>query len=180
MIDTHVDPERFTNALPDTDAPVIYLAGPILFAENGGRGWRDRVTEDWPDQFGYINPLDVFDGSEDVATVLPKDELEEYDADPDEATISDEELVETDKALVREADALLIGFPERCASWGTPQEQAEVWGSNAFGDVQPTKPVATYHGDQAMEDLSPWLRYHSTFLSADLGECMNYLSEEVR
>lgn len=156
------------------DRPKVYLAGPIQHSPDGGHGWRDTVIDDHRN-FQYLNPLDFFDGGEDMATILPEAQVEDYEPEEGEFIITDEELVEKDKRMVHEADALLIGFPEKVPAWGTPFEQAEVWGSNAFENVTPTKPVAVWHGELDELELSPWLRYHDTFRSQVLAECVEHL-----
>lgn len=161
------------------DRPSVYLAGPIQHSDDGGHGWRNDVIRTYPERFDWVNPLDEFDGGEDTATILPEAEAEEYDATPDEEVITDTEVVETDKALVQDVDALLIGFPKKVPAWGTPMEQNEVWESDAFGGATPTKPVTVWHGFTPWQDLSPWLRYHSTHHSAAMGECVTYLDGEL-
>jgi len=155
--------------------PAIYLAGPIKHAEDGGHGWRDQTVEA-TDAIDFLNPLNFFDGTEDIATILPKEDLESYETDTDEFVISDEELIRKDKEMVHKADALLIGYPEKIPAWGTPMEQAEVCPSyESVARGGPAKPVAVWHGNIDYEKLSPWLRYHATYLSQSRNECLRYL-----
>lgn len=155
------------------DRPNVYLAGPIQHADDGGHGWRDRVIDDHR-SLQYLNPLDFFDGGEDKATILPEDVAEDYETEKGEFLITDEDLVEKDKRMVNEADALLIGFPEKVPAWGTPMEQGYAWENG-----MPTKPIAVWHGDIPNVELSPWIRYHATFASQSLLACVNYLEAEL-
>jgi len=157
------------------DRPKVYLAGPIQHADDGGHGWRDKVIDDYR-TCQYLNPLDFFDGGEDKATILPEEEAEDYEAENGEFVITDEELVEKDKRMVHEADGLIIGFPEKVPSWGTPQEQSESWTHPTNpAEAEPKKPIVVWHGHIPAEELSPWIRYHATFYSRSLTECMEYL-----
>lgn len=153
------------------DKPIVYLAGPIHYADDGGHTWRNKVINEYPDLFTWINPLDFFDGGEDKATILPEEVAENYDSEEDETVITDEELVEVDKQFVEWADAVMIGYAESVPSWGTPQEQLE-----AHGEHGPKKPVVLWYGDlDEFNDLSPWLRYHDTFRSPNIEECIQHL-----
>lgn len=156
------------------DRPKVYLAGPIQHADDGGHGWRDKVIDDHR-SLQYLNPLDFFDGGEDKATILPEAVAEDYETDKGEFLITDEELVHKDKNMVNEADALLIGFPEKVSAWGTPMEQIYAW----QGEISPSKPIAVWHGEIPSQELSPWMRYHSTFSSQSLLACVNYLEAEL-
>lgn len=169
-----LDPDEFHRKTQTQNKPKVYLAGPIQHADDGGHGWRDRVINNHQN-FQYLNPLDFFDGGEDKATILPEDVAEDYETDKEEFVITDEELVEKDKRMVHEADALLIGFPEKVPAWGTPMEQAEVWNTNDSGGAYPSKPVVVWHGEIDEVNLSPWIRYHDTFRSNSLAECVEYI-----
>lgn len=111
------------------DRPKVYLAGPIQHSPDGGHGWRDRVI-DGHRSLQYLNPLDFFDGSEDKATILPEDVAEDYETDTGEFLITDEELVDKDVRMVREAEALLIGFPEKVPPFGHSTRGYEWWQHN--------------------------------------------------
>lgn len=164
------------------DPPKVYLAGPILWAEEGGHGWRDRVIDAYPDAFEWVNPLDIFDGSEDEATLLPKDYVEYYDEDDDENVITDEELVEADKEEVFDCDGMLVGLMDTVHTWGTPQEQVLKWQqgrSNGVPGGPAPPPVVVWHNDLDELDLSPWMRYHSTFRSPDMHDCVDRLQAKL-
>lgn len=154
----------------------VYMAGPIMHADDGGHGWRDELVEKYSSLFNWVNPLDFFDASEDSATLLPDEIADDYDPDPDESTITDTEIVVGDKIAVAESDAMLIGFPEVVGSWGTPQEQIYAWEHRSHDYAQPKKPIVVWHGDLDWErDCSPWLRYHATYHSASLEDCVHHL-----
>lgn len=154
--------------------PQVYLAGPIQHADDGGHGWRDMVIGEYSDSFDFINPLDFFDGGEDTATILPKDVAEEYKPAEDENVITDEQVVKKDTMLVNDADALLIGYHEKVPAWGTPFEQALV-SNRSIAQPNPRIPVAVWHSDLLSSELSPWLRYNSTYNSRKMRNVMGYL-----
>lgn len=153
------------------DKPTVYLAGPIMFADDGGHGWRDEIVDDYPDEIEWINPLNEVDGSADELTILPDEWAENYDTGEDEEVVTDSEIVEDDKRLIEEeSDAIFVGYYDRMLTWGTPQEQI-------FGYDNDT-PAFTWHkyldwGDEC----SPWLRHHSEFHSTDRDEVVEAILE---
>lgn len=157
------------------DTEKVYLAGPIMHADDGGHGWRNRIIDGYPDAFDWVNPLDKFDGGEASATVLPEELAADYETDEGERVITDRQIVEADVAAVWDCDAILIGYPERVPTWGTPMENGLVWSRRATGQQRaPTKPIALWHGIPE-EDLSPWLRYHTTYRTEYMNAAIEYL-----
>lgn len=157
----------------ELNTPTVYLAGPIHHATDGGHRWRNMVTDRYGDRFNWINPLDDYDGN--TVTVLPEEMAETYEPDADEQVVTDADVVETDKRHVAESDAMLIGFREKVPTWGTPMENALAYRTDAVGNTAPNMPVATWHGMLSVEELSPWLRYHSTYRSGSLEDVIRYL-----
>lgn len=171
--DNAIDPDEFHSKTRPQNRPTVYLAGPIQHAHDGGHGWRDTVINEYPNLFDWVNPLDEFDGGEDTATILPEDAADDYEPVEGEELITDKQVVQTDKKLVQQADALLIGFHDKVPAWGTPFEQAIASGS--VDHLHNGKPVAVWHANIPTEELSPWLRYHATFYSQRMVENVEYL-----
>lgn len=143
--------------------PVIYLAGPVAHAADGGSGWREYVIREFGGQFDFRNPLSKYDVPTDDLAIVPGA------SDPtDDTTVGVTEIVEEDKRLLDAADAVLVGW-EDVQSIGTPMEVLR-----AHRDGQP---VALWNRYEA--PLSPWFRYHADHISVDLHTCLNALHEEV-
>ena len=121
----------------------IYLAGPVAVKDNGGAGWRDRLAETYPDT-EFLDPLAKWNAPAEELSII------EGEAGADQVSVS--EIVEADKRLVDEADAVLIGY-EHVRSVGTPMETHLAWQSDT--------PVVLWIRDgTAIGDISPWYRYH--------------------
>ena len=134
----------------------IYLAGPIQHAEDGGYGWRDRVKSEFDTHaVEWSDPLDKYDGPAEGVIIHNGNPPE--DAPPDADLVSIETLVETDKRMVDNADAVLVGWDD-VPSAGTPMEVL-----HAHNQLTPV--VIWYQGDAG---LSPWMEYHSTFVTDTL------------
>lgn len=129
----------------------VYLAGPVLNAENGGRGWREDIRAS---EFGDIEWADPTQeiGYEEALSMPPKD------------------LVAHDKEMIRESDALLVGYSETLSvgTWREVEYAVETCGM----------PVATWLGPCEKEPeeytLSPWV-YEAGKVSDSLNACLNYL-----
>lgn len=147
--------------------PTVYLAGPIRHAENGGHDWRDDTIEQYSDQFDFLNPLDAFDTTEDQITWLqPGDVPDDY---PETETVLEpRELIQTDKQMIREADAMLLDAREHVPTYGTPREHEYA--------VQVGTPVVVRHDEGRR--LSPWLIGDAEFLDPSLRQCMRHIYVE--
>lgn len=84
----------------------VYLAGAIQHASDHGKGWRQRVKNNYG-KFGWLDPLDKYDSTKS------------FDNISDEWTNA--EIVEGDLELIEESDALLVHWRE-VPSCGTPME----------------------------------------------------------
>lgn len=143
--------------------PVVYLAGPVQHADDGGSGWRDYVLEEFGGQFNFRNPLSKYDVPTDDLDVVPGE------SDPsDPTTVGTREIVTEDKRLLAEADAILVGW-EDVQSIGTPME--------VYHGAQNDHAVAIWNRYGA--DLSPWFLEHVDHVSVELHTCLNALHEEV-
>jgi len=132
----------------------IYLAGPVAAYDDGGAGWRERVVDEFSDEYEFRNPLDKYN--------VPVENLDVVNGYADEeanGTVGVRDIVEGDKEMLREADGLLVGYTD-VQSVGTPMEV--MWAhERGF-------PVALWvRDDTDFEALSPWYRYHTTSLTSD-------------
>lgn len=152
----------------------VYLAGPILHSDDGGVGWRERVETEYSSAFTWVNPIDFFEISEGDFTRLPESEIEGYEPEEGELVISDKAIVETDKNAIQLCDAVLVGYSDIVPSWGTPQEQMFTW------EKAPELPVVVWHGSLDWLDTSPWLRYHASFRSGQLENCVRHLQATLQ
>jgi nucleoside 2-deoxyribosyltransferase len=79
--------------------------------------------------------------------------------------VNPKELVEFDKADIRKADAVLAYCP--FPSHGTSMEILYAWEQN--------KPVAVVVWPD--KPISPWVRYHSHFITTDFSAAIRYLQK---
>ena len=139
----------------------IYLAGPVAVKDDGGAGWRDRLVEDYP-AVEWLDPLAKWN--------VPAEELSiiEGEAGADQVSVS--EIVEDDKRLVHEADAVLIGY-EHVRSVGTPMETHLAWQSDT--------PVVLWIRDGTqIGDISPWYRYHVNAITDNRDHAVGVVFDE--
>jgi nucleoside 2-deoxyribosyltransferase len=133
--------------------PTVYLAGPVAAYADGGAGWRDRVQREYDDRFAFRDPLSKYNVPVDDLTVT----MGESDG-PDEVSVT--ELVESDKEMLADSDAVLVGYSD-VQSIGTPMEV--MWAYER--DV----PVVIWVRDETpVHDLSPWYQYHATAITNSL------------
>ena len=146
--------------------PTIYLAGPVAAYDDGGADWREAVSEVYGEEFDFRNPLDKYNVPLDKLEIVPRD------ADVDgEGEVSVTELVEEDKRLLRESDAVLVGY-SAVRSIGTPMEV--MWARER------DYPVALWVRDGTdFADLSPWYQYHATATTEYIDRAMEYLDEQA-
>jgi len=145
--------------------PVIYLAGPVAAYDDGGAKWRDRIIDEFGDRFEFRNPLDKYN--------VPVEDLTIVDGAGSSAdsVVSVTELVETDKELLQESDGVLVGYSD-VQSVGTPMEV--MW---AF---ERDMPVAVWTRDAtALDDLSPWYRYHAGERTNDVEMALWHLWDQA-
>ena len=145
----------------------IYLAGPVAHAPRGGAGWREWVEQEFGDdeRYEFLNPLSKYN--------VPADDLEVVAgrSHPDsEETVGVREIVERDKQLLADADAVLVGYSD-VQSVGTPMEV--MW---AFERAVPT---ALWLRDGCTpHTLSPWYRYHVGAITNAVDAALGHLDRE--
>jgi nucleoside 2-deoxyribosyltransferase len=135
--------------------PAVYLAGPVQHADDHGVGWRECVT-DLIDGFEFNNPLDKYNVGVNDLTII-----RDGDASGD-SEIHATEIINADKQLIRESDAILAAF-EDIKMTGTPMEVC--W----CDEVSSEKPIVVWVRDgTSREQMSPWWEHadaikHSLF-----------------
>jgi len=123
----------------------IYLAGAIeLVGQDYARTWRQQAVRD----------ADYFDN---LICVDP------MDYEPPEGPYLDEQIVNTDKALLTACDAVLLDG--RQPGWGSGFELAIAYAQSL--------PVIVW--GIARDDASIWLRHHATSFHDTLGEAIEQL-----
>lgn len=129
----------------------VYLAGPVAALDDGGAAWREAIMDAYPD-IDWHNPLDRWNVPDSDVTIGT-----DATVDDDGEAVTVRELVEHDKRLVRESDAVLVGWVDE-QSVGTPME--------VMLAHQHDIPVVVWIRDQTSTiGLSPWLRYHAVALT---------------
>lgn len=132
--------------------PDVYLAGPIQHSDDSGKGWREKV-QDMTSSVNFVNPHDKYE----------HDGVDDYD----DVDASIEEIVELDKHMVLDSDALLVK-EEDVPSRGTPMELQLAWTFNI-----PT--IVVYEGTK----LSAWVEYHADEVFTSLYSAVEHLEQEV-
>lgn len=133
----------------------IYLAGPVQHAADGGHGWRDHIKEDMP-RAEWLDPLDKYDvpsGDVDVGT-----------------DVSAEEIVESDKAMIDDADAVLARYAH-VPSVGTPMEILYAYERDI--------PVFVWADGEDTADMSPWIIHHATGYGTSLRQMAEHTLAEA-
>jgi len=136
----------------------IYLAGPVANVDDGGRDWRNELIDNNPTA-DFANPLDEYNA--------PADNLQ-IDTNPTtQNQVSPTEIVESDKELLRESDAVLVGY-EDVQSVGTPMEV--MWAYERGYTIS-----VWLRDDSILSDLSPWYHYHTDFVTSKSNHAVAYL-----
>jgi nucleoside 2-deoxyribosyltransferase len=136
-----------------TEQPTVYMAGPIQHAADKGKGWRARVRENF-DGIEWLDPMDKYD-----PTKAEKQLRREW---------TDEQIVEEDKRLIDDCDALLIHY-EKVPSWGTPREQEYAVERDIPVFVQTTE-----------DDPSPWLTVDAEVVASTFAETVGALKAHFK
>lgn len=125
----------------------VYLAGPIgSIGPEAARAWREealRLADTVFTSLEVLNPMDFED---------------------DEGPFHTDEIVNTDKFLIAQADALLVdGRPN--FAYGTPMEVLLGW--------QQQKLVVVWGIER--DEAPIWLRYHASRFEPTLAAALEYL-----
>jgi nucleoside 2-deoxyribosyltransferase len=132
-----------------TDEPIIYLAGPVAHKEDGGASWREAIKDAYANEpVGFRDPLSKYNvPAQDLTVVNGTSEPD------DDTTVGTREIVEGDKELIDETDAVLVGY-EPVRSIGTPMEVMYAFERDI--------PIGLWLRD-ADGDISPWYKEHVSF-----------------
>jgi len=148
-------------AVPELDPqPRVYLAGTVE--------WREGVIDRFGDRIKFQNPLGKYDCDLDELTILPG-----HQDGGDPTTIGAADIIETDKELLRNSDAVLVGYGRSHGSVGTPTEVLFAYARD--------KPVALCIQDDTMHhEIPAWYRYHITAQFSNPRLALRYLCLKVR
>ena len=145
--------------------PTIYLAGPVMSMDDGGARWRTDVEIEHGHLYDFKNPLSKYN--------IPVDGIEIVDGATHggDNVVSVSEIVEGDKHLLAESDAVLVGY-SAVRSIGTPMEV--MWA------YERDMPVVLWSRDYtSRSQLSPWYRYHVDFVTAQLPIALHTLQQLI-
>lgn len=142
----------------------VYLAGPVQHVADGGASWRASLESDRP-EVNWLNPLAKYNiPASDVEIVG-----EGSDAAGEDGTVTPDEIVSGDKDLLRDADAVLVGYTHM-KQIGTPMEVMWAWDHYM--------PVALWIRDGTdVDELSPWYRYHASKIVHSRSDAVDVLTE---
>lgn len=116
----------------------VYLAGPIQHDDNPNRWRQDIIESNNYNNLEFANPLD----------------LEQFDKEE----VRPKDIVHTDLDAIEHCDAILVRWKDDIQMAGTPMEMFFAQGAGV-------SVVTWYEGE--MEDLSPWVKYHTnSFVSS--------------
>jgi hypothetical protein len=133
--------------------PRVYLSGPMQHLDDLGKSWREMVKEDYP-SIDWLDPHD-------------KDIEEEKGEDPDYLArpVLSEALMEGDKEMIDEADAVLLFRSADAPSHGAGREHEYA--------VQTDTPVFTW---TTINNPSPCLVADSYIVSRSLSSVVQHIS----
>jgi len=157
-----------TPMVPEIDPkPVVYLAGAVQDHPDPV-GWREDVIEQFSDRVAFKNPLGRYECAPDELTVLPG-----HQDGGDTTTVGVADIVEIDKQLLDDSDAVFIGFERSHGSVGTPMEVLYAYERDL--------PVALCIQDDTMHhEIPAWYRYHATAQVSAPRLALRHLCLEVR
>lgn len=126
----------------------IYLAGAISDAPDSGMPWRRDVEDRLSEGIEVDNPLDRIDVTDSHVEVV------EASSEPD--AVLDGDLIVSDKSAIESSDVLLVNWQSNLIKTGTPMEVLFAYERGI--------PVVVWHSDRVREELSPWIRFHASYL----------------
>jgi len=157
-----------TPVVPEIDPkPVVYLAGAVQDHPDPV-GWREGVIEQFSDRVAFKNPLGRYDCDPNELTVLPG-----HQNDGGTTTVGVADIVEIDKELLDDSDAVFIGYERSHGSVGTPMEVLYAYERDI--------PVALCIQDDTMHhEIPAWYRYHVSAQVSAPRLALRHLCLEVR
>jgi nucleoside 2-deoxyribosyltransferase len=133
--------------------PLVYLAGPIEFADDDGKTWRNETIELFSD-VDYVNPHDIFSREEIQKVYKPTLEGEIPEGNYDEF-ILDEEVTTQEKQEILRCDAVFVGFQD-IKSRGTCMEMMFCYLNRI--------PIYIWNMDK-LDDIPLWVTSHAQYIS---------------
>lgn len=163
----------------------VYLAGPIQHAEGHGVNWRQQVMDDYDEDFEWLDPLSKYDTSNPEVEFFYEDDLpdeEVYElktqvtSDGEPKYVSPTDIVEGDKRIIDRSDAILVGWSE-VPSCGTPMEVMYQYMLNELHPHRDHVPIVVWwmDGDDLEKTLSPWMEYHTDYVTYDRQDAVDDL-----
>jgi nucleoside 2-deoxyribosyltransferase len=149
----------------------VYMAGSVHHADDGGHGWRDAVERQHPNLV-WVNPLDKYDGHANDVVIQRAHGPRGVAVGPGVELVSSAEIVESDKEMVEQADAVLVGWSPSIPACGTPMEVLFAWENDV-------PVVAWIREDVGFESVSPWLDYHSDYMTKEVDDAVEYIENNV-
>lgn len=150
------------------DTKAVYMAGSVHHADDGGHGWRDWIEQEYPD-FEWVNPLDKYDGNANDIIVQRENCPRGIATTSEMEIVSSAQIVESDKRMILDCDAVLVGWDPSVPACGTPMEVMFAWEQGI--------PVVVWlrGGQPDLADVSPWLDYHADRIETDVEDCLDYI-----
>lgn len=142
----------------------VYLAGPVQFAVDSGRNWREGVKARGDQGIEFADPLAKYD--------VPAGDVEIVSETPvGEGEIHVGELVSADKAMIRSADAVFVRW-QAIPSCGTPMEVLYAYERDI--------PVGVWYDEDGDHRISPWMEHHADLIGNGPGEVIAWIQDEVQ
>jgi nucleoside 2-deoxyribosyltransferase len=135
----------------------VYLAGPVIHAKDNGISWRENVRENFENQAEWVDPT------------------EDLIYSPEEHT--PEEVVENDRELLKDCDAVLVGLTKH-RTVGTWREVEYALTVLDIPVVFWFEPRGSRSVDFEEQNLSPWL-LEAGPVFRNFMDCLDYIEMEV-
>lgn len=164
----HVGAEAIKAARGNMDKPTLYMAGAVANKDDNGAGWRDQLKENI-DDIEWKDPLDKYDADEISIMLGGGSDGVDFEEEGGETTVTDAEIVEGDKEMIDESDALLVYWEQGVAKAGTPMEVIYAY--------ERDMPVAVVFDGLKP---SPWVYYHADGLFPDFDRALDHLKMELK
>lgn len=131
----------------------IYMAGPIQYVNDYGKGWREWLKSERPDAFEWVDPMDKYNTMEEA-----------------EAEWTSSDIVQDDLEMIDNADAVLAHW-EAVPTAGTPME---IFYSYHMADTPVVVQTKLHESD-----VSPWIEYHATAVVETFEDAIHALEEII-
>lgn len=138
-----------------------------------GVTWREELIEEHGERFDFLDPHDTYDNPEDVTWRQPGESHEDIDGE----VYTTSEIVNGDREMLRNADAMLMALRDviehddgvmPAYSHGTARE-------HEFAVRECRIPVIVWYDDRL--ELSPWVLDDAAFVSTSLDDCLTRIEQ---